>query len=92
MLKCPVCDGYGENGEESDNYCKYCDNGRFEIVGCPKDYVTADIWEAIEYAELFEKGLPPVKGGILDQTASFAEAARFIWLEENRIRRKLGIF
>jgi len=27
--------------------------------------------------ELFEKGLPPVSGGVLDQSASFIEAAKY---------------
>jgi hypothetical protein len=31
----------------------------------------------IELIELFEKGLPPVTGGVLNQSASFLKAAKF---------------
>jgi hypothetical protein len=31
----------------------------------------------IELIELFEKGLPPISGGALNQSASFLNAARF---------------
>ena len=42
-------------------------------------------------AELFEKGLPPVHGGVLDQAQIFLDAARFIWAEQARWRAELGI-
>lgn len=32
----------------------------------------------IELAELYEKGLPPVAGGALNQTRSFLDAVAFI--------------
>jgi len=55
------------------------------------DYITADIWELIEYAELYKKGLPPVAGGALDQSAGFVAAARFIFGEQDKHKKKLGI-
>lgn len=45
----------------------------------------------IELAELLEKGLPAVHGGMLDQARSFIEAARFVWSEERRNKAELGI-
>ena len=42
-------------------------------------------------AALFDRGLPPVAGGALDQTAAFVEAARFVWAEESRWKNKLGL-
>jgi len=54
--------------------------------------VTEDVWEVIKYAELYQKGLPPIAGGALDQTQSFIEAARFIFEEENKIKKQLGYF
>lgn len=42
-------------------------------------------------AELYEKGLPPVAGGALDQANVFVEAARFVWSEQAYWRAKLGI-
>jgi len=32
--------------------------------------------------ELFEKGLPPITGGVLDQSASFLTAAKYYSQEE----------
>jgi hypothetical protein len=32
---------------------------------------------AIELIDLFEKGLPPVSGGVLNQSASFLNAAKY---------------
>ena len=40
-------------------------------------------------AEFFEKGLPPVAGGVLDQAYCFTEAARFILREKNHWEEKL---
>ena len=54
--------------------------------------ITPDVWEVIEYAGLYEKGLPPVAGGALDQAKCFLEAATFIFREENMWKKKLGIF
>ena len=42
-------------------------------------------------AELFEKGLPPVAGGILEQAKIFVDAARFIFREQRYWKNKLGI-
>jgi hypothetical protein len=46
----------------------------------------------IEYADLYEKGLPPVAGGALDQCHAFTDACRFIWREQRHWKNKLGIF
>ena len=79
-MVCPICDGDG---------CVECDKkGRIEIPMCPLDYVTEDVWEVIRYAELFERGLPPVAGGVLDQAATFVEAANIIRHETNYWKAK----
>jgi len=36
----------------------------------------------IEYAELYEKGIPPMAGGALDQLVVFVDACRCIWREQ----------
>jgi len=83
-MDCPGCGGKG---------CLVCDDkGKIELVGCPLELVTGDIWQVIEYAELYKKGLPPVPGGALSQTQSFIEAAGFVFREENYWKKKLGIF
>ena len=40
----------------------------------------------IEMSHLWKKGLPPVQGGVLDQSSSFVEAHRFIDSERARYR------
>ncbi len=49
-------------------------------------YVTGDIWQVITLAGLYEKGLPPVAGGALDQAVAFIAAAEFIWQEEKQYK------
>jgi len=53
--------------------------------------ITEDVWEVISLAELFEKGLPPVAGGVLDQAKIFVDAASFIFREKSYWKHKLGI-
>ena len=73
--------------------CSECGGtGKFEIACCPLDYITSDIWFVIKLAALYEKGLPPVHGGSLDQTHAFVLAADFIFSEEAKYKKKLGVF
>jgi hypothetical protein len=41
---------------------------------------------AVSLFEMFEKGLPPVTGGVLDQSAWFVEAARFFEHQESQLK------
>ncbi len=66
-IECPLCDGVG---------CGDCDRGIFQVNGCPNRFCSSVI-PAIELFELFEKGLPPVSGGVLNQSAEFLNAVRF---------------
>lgn len=52
------------------------------MLECPIVFVTDDVWECIRFARLFEKGLPPIAGGVLDQAGGFIRACEFIWNEE----------
>ncbi len=61
--------------------CDSCTGGSVRIDGCPNAYC-ASVVPAINLVELFEKGLPPVTGGVLDQSASFLNAARFFASED----------
>jgi len=36
----------------------------------------------LEMAQMYAKGLPPVAGGVYDQTKVFVEAARYVWREQ----------
>lgn len=75
-IECPLCCGKG---------CDECEDGMTEIRGCPNAYCSRLV-STIELIDLFGKGLPPVAGGMLDQSVSFIQAARFLDLEERRIR------
>lgn len=76
LLTCPACDGAG---------CAECEErGELVIVGCPAEQIGADVLLALEMIRLLDKGLPPLAGGALDQTAVFLDAARFVWTEEAR--------
>ena len=82
-MQCIGCEGRG---------CDECrDKGTIAIECCPLVMITRDIWELITLAELFEKGLPPVAGGVLNQAKIFVEAARLIFNEQQYYKRKLGI-
>lgn len=60
-----------------------------ELTCCPLEYVTADVWEAIRFAALYEKGLPPIGGGALDQCNVFLAAVEMIRAEQERWKREL---
>lgn len=75
-IECPVCDGCG---------CSECTEGSFELDGCPNAFCSKII-TSIDLIDLFEKGLPPVAGGVMDQSASFIQAARFFASEEDKVR------
>jgi hypothetical protein len=81
-MTCPNCEGKG---------CNECKEGKIDIIQCPLELITNDIWQAIYFAELYEKGLPPVAGGALEQTKSFLDAAQFIMNEKAYWKSNLGI-
>jgi len=80
------CVGCGGNG------CLECDDsGILKIARCPLELISGDVWEIITLAELFEKGLPPVAGGVLEQAKTFVETAKFIFREKAYWKQKMGI-
>ena len=82
-ILCPVCEGLS---------CEECNpEGKIKITCCPLEIITDDVLEVIEYADLFEKGLPPVAGGVLNQAKIFVEAARYIMDEKRYWKKKLGL-
>jgi NADPH-dependent 7-cyano-7-deazaguanine reductase QueF-like protein len=82
QIECPSCSGSG---------CGQCRDGLIEITACPLAIIGADIWRAIEFADLYAKGLPPVAGGVLQQSNVFIEAARFIWREQAYWKTRLRL-
>lgn len=79
-FECPGCDGFG---------CGECEGGRFDLTECPVEYAGRDAFETAAFAGLFEKGLPPLAGGALDQMQAFLDAARFVWGEEAEWKAQL---
>lgn len=55
------------------------------ITTCPNQYCR-EVATLIPLADLFAKGLPPVEGGVLDQSAWFLQAARILEREEETIK------
>ena len=51
----------------------------------------AEVFEFIKYAELYEKGMPPVAGGSLDQAKNFIDAAAFVFSEQAKWKAKYGV-
>jgi len=45
-----------------------------------------DVAEVLSYAAMYEKGLPPVAGGVLDQTQWFVRACDLIWADEAQLK------
>jgi hypothetical protein len=58
------------------------------LTSCPKLAVSGEIIEFIRFADLLDKGLPPVGGGALNQTASFNDALRMLKSEEGHWKEK----
>lgn len=44
--------------------------------------------QPIDMFDLFQKGLPPVTGGVLDQSVSFVNASRWFENEEAKVRNE----
>jgi len=83
-MACIACGGSG---------CSECNKeGRIDITGCPLEIIDNEVWEVIEYAELYEKGLPPVAGGALDQARNFIEACGYIFSLRAYLKKKMKAF
>lgn len=79
-IECPACGGKG---------CDRCGGkGACDIAPCPWAAVTSDVVDLLMLEELFEKGLPPVAGGVLDQAKGFIEAARLVRRLRNQYEAK----
>lgn len=78
-FECPSCDGGG---------CDECNIGSVRLSGCPSLYC-GSVATAVGLIELFERGLPPVAGGTLDQSVSFIEASRILRSDEAKLRNEM---
>lgn len=66
--------------------CPECDDGHLTITDCPQApaHISQEMHRTASLADLYAKGLPPVAGGALEQSAWFVEAARWLWREQER--------
>lgn len=78
-MPCPNCNERG---------CKACgDTGYFKLTDCPNaKYIDHETKELVRFAEWFKKGIPPVAGGSLDQSARFMEWCNEWWKWEELLR------
>lgn len=80
IVECANCNGLG---------CSECDErGEWHLTHCPHELLGNGIGELFVFSELMQKGLPPVQGGMLDQSQWFLDAARFIWNEHDRLEHE----
>jgi hypothetical protein len=56
----------------------------FAIDGCPNAFCRS-IVNSIDLIDMLGKGMPPVAGGMLDQSVSFIHAAQFFEQEERKV-------
>jgi len=61
------------------------------IASCPYKLIDEPTMQAIHIAGFWKKGLPPVAGGMLDQTVSITQACRFIWDEQQQWKDHKGL-
>lgn len=78
-IECVECGGVG---------CNECRNGHVELSGCPKE-IAGEIVPALSFIDRLEKGMPPVAGGTLDQSAWFINAADYFGSEVSRVKAEL---
>ena len=72
-IECPVCRSDG---------CDACKDGFWTVEGCPTDYCQS-VAAVVEMIDLFWQGMPPIAGGVLDQSAWFVQAARKLKTEDS---------
>jgi hypothetical protein len=82
-IGCTACQGVG---------CVGCGGrGFIELTECPKASLDGELLEMLEYSDLYQKGLPPVTGGTLDQARWFNEFAMTVWQDQSHLKAKLGV-
>lgn len=75
-IACPECEEQG---------CEACgDTGRIELTGCPRQFVDLELYQLVKLVDWFEKGVPPVAGGSLNQSEWFLNFASLLTSETSR--------
>lgn len=81
-----MCEGNPRDNQ--GRLCEACDGkGYFEITQCPNQLVDRELAECLPLVDLFvDNGLPPVAGGVLDQSKWFLDFVRRVKSDDNRLR------
>lgn len=58
-----------------------------KIQGCPTEFA-ASVFNTVRVIEFFQKGMPPIQGGVLDQSASFLRAVSFFDRDEQELKHE----
>jgi hypothetical protein len=78
-IECPECNGLG---------CEQCnDSGYVSVEGCPTEFARP-VFPTVRLIEFFEKGMPPISGGTLEQSASFLRAVSFFQQDEASLKNE----
>lgn len=47
-----------------------------------------ECWDIIRIADMWRNGTPPNNGGLLDQPAALTDAVRFVWADEDHLKKE----
>lgn len=75
-LECEACGGRSDA-------CPTCGGrGRVRIEGCVRKQIRPETWDLLEMCHFTDGGTWPVSGGVLDQTAAYLRAYRWVRSEK----------
>jgi len=78
------CEETGKGPGGTD--CETCGGrGYVEIEGCPRQVIGWEMTQAINLANYASKGLMPVAGGVMEQSAWFLEMLSTLESDQNKI-------
>lgn len=79
-IACSTCSQVG---------CDDCNQlGYWIINGCPREFISRRMVDAINVATLCKDGLMPESGGLFEQSSYFIELLNFLNSEETRIENE----
>ena len=62
-----------------------------KVTRCPQLEITPDVWRLLDAADFARKGVLPLPGGLLSQTATFVRFCRVAWNEVDATRAELRL-
>lgn len=75
-IECPSCNGQG---------CEDCNEGLIRLSECP-NRECSDMHQVVTLSDLFDKGVLPIAGGALDQSAWLIDAFQIFKSDESRAK------